>query len=173
MSKWGDRPHWAFDAVYLGADRHGEWCAVLEGTAITRPGVELSAVATQVVLSPAADQELGRWWVATFHDENGPTWGNAGVPVAVYVDMATPPTWEGTTLRSVDLDLDVVRGTTGRVWIDDEDEFAEHRVLYDYPDDVVREAMSSCDRVHRAMLDRTAPYDGRAHLDWLERARAL
>ncbi|WP_180935649.1 DUF402 domain-containing protein [Nocardioides ungokensis] len=36
-------------------------------------------------------------------------------------------------LRAVDLDLDVVRGRTGRVWIDDEDEFAEHRVRFGYP----------------------------------------
>lgn len=173
MSKWGDRPHWEFDAVYLGADRHGEWCAVLEGTPITRPGVALSAVATQVVLSPAGDSDAGRWWMATFHDENGPTWGNAGVPVAVYVDMTTPPHWDGTTLRAVDLDLDVVRGTTGRVWVDDEDEFADHRVRFGYPDEVARAAMDSCDRVHRAMRDAAAPYDRAAHLPWLERARAL
>ena len=31
------------------------------------------------------------------------------------------------TVTAVDLDLDVVRGWTGRVWVDDEDEFAAHR----------------------------------------------
>ena len=53
----------------------------------------------------------------------------------VYVDITTPPVWDGTVLRAVDLDLDVVRGNTGRVWVDDEDEFADHRVRFGYPDE--------------------------------------
>jgi hypothetical protein len=173
MSKWRDRPHWEFDAVRLGEDAHGEWCAVVEGTPISRPGVTLTAAATQVVLSPRAGSDGGGWFMATFHDVGGPTWGHAGVPVAVYVDITTPPAWDGSTLRAVDLDLDVVRGESGRVWIDDEDEFAQHRTELGYPDEVVQEAMAACDRVHRAMLDRRPPYDGQAHLGWLDRARGL
>jgi protein associated with RNAse G/E len=52
----------------------------------------------------------------------------------------------------VDLDLDVVRGRTGRVWVDDEDEFADHRVRFGYPDDLVRLAAASCDDVHEGVL---------------------
>ena len=47
--------------------------------------------------------------------------------------MATPPYWDGDVLRSVDLDLDVIQGLSGRVWVDDEDEFADHRVRWGYP----------------------------------------
>ena len=55
--------------------------------------------------------------------------------------MATPAVWHGEDLvRAVDLDLDVIRGTTGRVWVDDEDEFAEHRVSLGYPDEVIEQA---------------------------------
>ena len=67
------------------------------------------------------------------------------------------------------LDLDVLRGASGRVWIDDEDDFAEHRISLDYPEVVVAHAGLSCDHVHRLMHDRIAPFDGHAHLRWLAR----
>lgn len=173
MSKWGERPHWEFDAVFLGSDEHGDWCGIPAGTHMSRPGAEFVAPVTQVGLSPGEETTAGRWWLATFHDEGGPEWSTLGAPVQTYVDMTTPPVWDGSVLRAVDLDLDVVRGTTGRVWVDDEDEFAQHRVAFDYPEDVVSQAMASCDRVRTAMLEQRAPYDGTTHLPWLARARQL
>jgi protein associated with RNAse G/E len=118
----------------------------------------------QVGLSPAPGPDEDRGWLATFHAPGG--------QVKVYVDMTTPPAWDGHNLTAIDLDLDVVRGNSGRVWVDDEDEFAEHRVLFGYPDDVVRLAMDSCDRVRAAMMTGAAPYDGVTHLPWLERLSA-
>ncbi len=90
----------------------------------------------------------------------------------VYVDITTPPLWDGTVLRAVDLDLDVVRGNTGRVWVDDEDEFAEHRVRYRYPDDVVAAAMASCDLVQAAVAGQRAPFDGVAS-GWFARVAEI
>ena len=173
MSKWRDRPHWEFAATYLGTDAFGDWLGIRAGTPISRPGVALVAPAAQALLSPTVDSQGGAWWMATFHDVGGPAWGSMGQPVAVYVDMTTPPVWDGATLRAVDLDLDVVRGESGRVWVDDEDEFAEHRVQHAYPEEVVREAMASSDSVAAAMRAGRAPYDGRAHLPWLALARDL
>ena len=44
----------------------------------------------------------------------------------------------------IDLDLDVVRRrATGLVELRDEDEFAEHRARFGYPDDVVAEAQAA------------------------------
>jgi protein associated with RNAse G/E len=86
--------------------------------------------------------------------------------VTLYIDITTPPFWDGPVLRAVDLDLDVVRGVDGRVWIEDEDEFAEHRVELGYPDDVASAAEKSCARVHAAVLRAEAPYDG-SHEPWL------
>jgi protein associated with RNAse G/E len=83
--------------------------------------------------------------------------------------MATPPYWEGDVLRSVDLDLDVIQGLSGRVWVDDEDEFADHRVRWGYPPDVVRGAMAAASWVEAAVRDRRAPFDGETHLPWLHR----
>jgi protein associated with RNAse G/E len=88
--------------------------------------------------------------------------------VQVYVDMTTPPAWDGPVLRAVDLDLDVVRGVTGRVWVDDEDEFARHRVEYGYPDEIARLAVTTCDLVQADVLAARAPYDGTAGA-WLAR----
>ena len=57
------------------------------------------------------------------------TRGRHPVPCEVYVDITTVPVWstqpDGVTVTAVDLDLDVVRGWSGRVWVDDEDEFAD------------------------------------------------
>ena len=81
-----------------------------------RAGPEYVAPVAQVVLVPPAGP--GRRARLPGHVPR------AGGPVQVYVDMTTPAAWDGPVLRAVDLDLDVVRGATGRVWVDDEDEFA-------------------------------------------------
>ncbi|GAB3772033.1 hypothetical protein FB382_003006 [Nocardioides ginsengisegetis] len=160
MTKWGDRAHWEFDGVLLGSDHHGDWVGIPGGTFMSRPGAEYVAQVDQVGLVPARTlPEESRGWLATFHARGG--------PVRVYVDMTTPPVWDGPVLRAVDLDLDVVCGPTGRVWVDDEDEFAEHRVAFGYPDEVARLAMTSCDRVQAAVTAGEAPYDGTAAA-WLE-----
>jgi hypothetical protein len=166
MTKWVDRPHWQFEALWLGSDIHGDWIGIPVGTEMDRPGAHYVSQSHQVGLVPPQDApDPERWWAATFHAPGGPR-------VSVYVDIATPPAWDGTTLRTVDLDLDVVRGTTGRVWIDDEDEFAQHRVELGYPEEITRGAMASCDRVHALMKRGEAPYDG-CHEPWLERLADL
>ena len=160
MTKWGARPHWEYDAVLLGYDEHGDWLGIPGGTHMSRPDAEYVAPVAQVVLVPPPGPDDERGWLATFHAPGG--------PVQVYVDMTTPPAWDGPVLRAVDLDLDVVRGATGRVWVDDEDEFADHRVRFGYPDELCAAAMASCDRVHAAVAAGTAPYDGSA-ARWLAR----
>jgi hypothetical protein len=160
MTKWVDRPHWEFDCWFLGSDEHGDWLGIPAGTPMARPGATYVAPTPQVGLVPPPGPDAERGWLATFHAEGG--------PVRVYVDVTTPPAWDGPVLRAVDLDLDVVRGNTGRVWVDDEDEFADHRVRYEYPDALVAAATASCDRVHAAVAAGTAPYDGSA-ARWLTR----
>lgn len=155
-TKWGDQPHWEYAGHYLGADRHGDWIGLPIGTRFARPGVDLAMPNDQVALAPTTDQH---WWLAGFHGPGG--------EVRLYVDMATPPVWDGTVLRSVDLDLDVVQGLSGRVWVDDEDEFADHRVRFAYPDEVVAAALESCDSVERAARGSVAPFDGVTAQRWL------
>ena len=164
MSKWVDHPHWEFEGRFLGSDEHGDWIGIRGGTPFSRPGVDYVAQVDQVGLIPAPGPDEDRGWLAAFHA--------AGGPVRVYIDMTTPPVWDGTVLRAVDLDLDVVQGPTGRVWVDDEDEFAEHRLRYGYPDEVVTLAMRSCDRVRAAVESGAPPYDGTS-ARWLARLAAL
>ncbi|MCY7396624.1 MAG: DUF402 domain-containing protein [Nocardioides sp.] len=155
MTKWGGRPHWEFDALFLGSDEHGEWIGLTTGTSLARPGAVFVTETDQVGLVP---RDAG--WVATFHAP--------GYLVTTYVDMTTVPHWDGSVVHAVDLDLDVVRGAQGNVWVDDEDEFAEHRVRFAYPPDVVALAEASAAWVHDAVLHERAPYDGASSAPWFE-----
>jgi uncharacterized protein len=161
MTKWGDLPHWEFDAVWLGSDQHGDWLGFLDGTVMTRPGAEYVAPYDQVGLVPAVGlPDAERGWLATFHSPGG--------HVSVYVDVTAPVTWSGPVVNAIDLDLDVVRLSDGEVFVDDEDEFAEHQVTLGYPAEVIAAARASCDRVHALVDGGRAPYDG-SHAVWLER----
>ena len=163
MTKWGGTPHWELDAVYLGSDAHGDWVGAPAGTLNARPGARFVSEVDSVSLVPPSDGRLATH-IATFHQP--------GIWCDVYVDITTPAVWADHALRAVDLDLDVIRGNTGRVWVDDEDEFAEHRVSLGYPDELARAAMASCDRVHADVAAGRAPYDGSAEA-WITRAGGL
>lgn len=166
LSKWGDRPHWAYDAVWLGEDEHGEWLGFPAGTSFTRPGASFVGQWDHIGLAPASVDGVAPWHLATFYATQGPAWDRlGGAGVQVYVDIATPWAWDGSTLRAVDLDLDVIRGFDGQVIVDDEDEFAEHQVAYGYPPEVVAAARDSCDRVLTALGAGHPPYDG-SHCRW-------
>jgi protein associated with RNAse G/E len=65
------------------------------------------------------------------------------------------------------MDLDVVR-RGDRVWIDDEDEFEQHRIQLGYPDELVVRCRAAADHVVGLISARTAPFDGRGD-DWLAR----
>lgn len=159
LTKWGDQPHWEMDAVFLGSDDAGDWIGFPTGTHMARPGAELTSVNEQVGLVPASGTAVGQAWLATFH--------GAGGPVHTYVDMTTVPAWHGRTLRAVDLDLDVVEALDHSVYVDDQDEFDEHRVAWSYPREVVDLAMATRDLVRTAVSERMPPFDGRARA-WLE-----
>lgn len=159
--KWPDSPHWEFDGCHLGADRHGSWVGIARGTLLASPQRAFRAAADHVTLVPH-DQ----WWLGTFYARE-----DAQRPFDTYVDITTPAVWHGEDLvRAVDLDLDVIRGRTGRVWVDDEDEFAEHRVTLGYPDEVVGRALASAQEILARVQQGSAPFDG-TFMDWLARLR--
>lgn len=160
MTKWGERPHWVYPGRYLGSDQFGHWIGFRVGTHFERPGREYTADYDQVAL--IAPEDAGeRGWVACMH-------GPESVKTRYYVDISTPPTFDGTDFHAIDLDLDVVQRVTGLTFVDDEDEFAEHQVNYGYPAEVVSNAEASCARVHEAVSTGQAPFDGATHLPWLE-----
>jgi protein associated with RNAse G/E len=106
---------------------------------------------------PASGSDVERAFLATFHAP--------GAETRVYVDMTTPPRWDGDVVRTVDLDLDVILMREGHLVVDDEDEFAEHQVELGYPPVIVALAEASRDRVHRAIAEECAPFDG-SHERW-------
>ncbi|WP_182525901.1 DUF402 domain-containing protein [Nocardioides dongkuii] len=156
MTKWGGRPHWEFAGTYLGGDEHGDWLGFPAGTPYARPGAAFVADVASVTLVPRGGASL-------------PTFHAPGIWCSVYVDMTTEPVWDGAVLRAVDLDLDVIRGETGRVWVDDEDEFADHKVRYGYPPEVVAMAERTAAEVHDAVLRGLPPYDAATSAPWLAR----
>ncbi|MFW6775893.1 DUF402 domain-containing protein [Nocardioides sp. CPCC 205120] len=157
MTKWGGAPHWEYDAFHLGHDRYGEWLGAPAGTRHARPGLEFDAAVDKVVVvSPEHHR------VVALHAP--------GIWCALYADMATPPTWDLTgpvpVLRSVDLDLDVVRRDDGTVYVDDEDEFAEHLVTLGYPAEVAAAAERSCAEVLAGVRAGDPPYDAGSAAPW-------
>ena len=158
MTKWGDTPHWEMDGVYLGQDAAGDCIGFPTGTHMSRPGMSLTTENDQVGLVPAAGTAVGRAWLATFHGPGGNVW--------TYVDMTTLPEWDGHTVRAVDLDLDVIEALDRSEFVDDQDEFDEHRVELGYPREVVDLAMVTRDLVLTAVSDKIPPFDGAA-APWL------
>ncbi|MGZ4443647.1 MAG: DUF402 domain-containing protein [Nocardioidaceae bacterium] len=154
-TKWGDRPHWELDGVLLGADEHGTWLGAPAGTRLRRPGVDFRAAYPQVMLVPD-----GRGFTATFYPPGFDT-------PRTYVDITTVPVIADGQVTMVDLDLDVVLGWGGRAWVDDEDEFADHRVRFGYPEDVVRLAARTCDELLAEVSAGLPPYDGAVAARWL------
>jgi protein associated with RNAse G/E len=98
----------------------------------------------------------------------------------VYCDITSPARWEGDEeVHLVDLDLDVVRRrATGRVELLDEDEFAEHRLAFGYPEELVTHAYAAAEWLRGALADGREPFVSAYH-PWLTRvdghegARAL
>src|SRR3954447_16312025 len=137
MEKWGGRPHWQIPGFWLGRDEHGDWLGIPAGTRMVRPGRDIRSKYDHVALVPAGGDDVARASMAAFHKAPSHVW--------VYVDMTTLPVWDGSTVRAVDLDLDVIRGRDGDVEVDDEDEFAEHTVAFGYPPEIVALAEASRD----------------------------
>ncbi len=156
--KWDGSPHWRTTMSYLGADEHGHWLGNHPGTEVTRPGAAYRGTAMTVKLIP----HVG-WFLANL---NQPP-----VRVTAYIDITSTPEFgrdeEGWLLGAVDLDLDVVRTADGRVWIDDEDEFAEHSVRYGYPAEVIARARATADQVLDAVRTGAEPY-GTVWQHWIE-----
>jgi protein associated with RNAse G/E len=154
FTKWDGGPHWEMDGRYLGADEHGHWVGARPPVMLERPGRSVAEERHLVGLFPHDG-----WFAVTFYERTEPVLPEH---VELYVDITTVPRWErtsaGMTVRMVDLDLDVYRTWTGEVVVDDEDEFAEHRVSLGYPDDVIRAAERSCAAVAVAVSAREEPF---------------
>lgn len=147
--------------IRLGEDVHGIWLGARAGTFVQRGDEPPIAMERDFVQLIPRD----RWWTAIF---NGP-----GHHIPIYIDITTVPQWVRPDLvEMVDLDLDVVRRQDGRVYVDDEDEFEEHRLSLGYDERTVDTARGTAARLVLAVEAAQPPFDGTAAawLAELERA---
>jgi len=156
--KYDGRPHWQFETIFLGEDEFGRWVGGRPGGICRRPGFSFAADAHWVTLLPAD------WYVATFNEPS------SSLLSEIYIDLASPPEWDGHESRAIDLDLDVVRRVSGETFIADEDEFAAHRVEMGYPDELVERVRRTADDLLAAVSSGREPF-GSVGAAWLERIK--
>ena len=160
FTKYDGSLHWHQTMQYLGEDEHGIWLGARSGATAQRgnePPIRFDAPSVQLI--PA-----GQWWTAVF---NGPP-----ARVEIYCDIATPAQWRSPgEVTMIDLDLDVVRVRADRrVFVDDEDEFAEHQVRFGYPPDVISHAEQTAARLLAAVTADVEPFGSTAEA-WLDKVR--
>jgi uncharacterized protein len=160
FTKYDGSLHWHQTMHYLGDDEHGSWLGARAGSSAQRgnePPVRFDGASVQLIPS-------GVWWTAVFNDPPS--------RAEVYCDISTPPQWTSPDLVTmVDLDLDVVRARPdGRVFVDDEDEFAVHQVRYAYPLDVIAAAEQAAAVLFAAVSAGAEPFGSTAQA-WLDKVR--
>lgn len=131
--KYDGKLHWHQRMRYLGEDQYGVWLGAPPNS-VSQRGHEPE------VTHPSAHVQLfprDRWFTAIFNDEPRST--------EIYCDITTPVEFGEEEFTMIDLDLDVVKRRDGSIYVDDEDEFADHQVKYAYPPDVIETAQASCD----------------------------
>ncbi|WP_417219071.1 DUF402 domain-containing protein [Arthrobacter sp.] len=164
--KYDGGAHWVVPGRYLGADRHGHWVIQPQGSLVSRPGAGFAAASDAVCLFPHQGD-----WVATCYDDSHP----AGL--RLYIDVSCNLGWQplklaGWEFNSIDMDLDVVRSTTRGVYLDDEDEFADHAGSMGYPAELVRRLQGAADDLLARVRTGAEPFGATAD-DWFVRGRRL
>lgn len=164
--KWDGSPHWQHDCVYLGSDEHGDWVGQRSGWRSERPGRDTVSEGDNVTLIPPSGE-----YAATL---------NATHPhIAIYIDVAWDVRWDATATGAaeptgIDMDLDVVRARDGRgIWIDDRDEWDEHRVEHGYPPEIVDRLEQVALALEAEVRAERTPYDGETAARWLAVLAAL
>lgn len=159
--KWNGGLHWVNDCVYLGGDRWGDWLGQPAGWRNARPGREFVAEVPAVMLVPPSGD-----FVLTVNA--------APHRVRVYIDIAWAVGWQRREPQGIDMDLDVVRATDGRgLFIDDRDEWDEHRVAYSYPPDVVDRLEALAVDLERRVGAVEPPFDDATADTWFARLAAV
>lgn len=154
--KWPDRLHWQFETRRLGEDEHGVWLYAPPGTIAQCGDEPPKALYGFVTCVPD-----GEWWLAEFY------WNHPWHEV--YVNIGTPPVWDGRRVSQIDLDLDVARRIDGTVVVLDEDEFDAHRARYGYPVDLIAAARKSTEAAVMMLENGSEPF-GSVWRNWLEAA---
>ena len=163
--KWPDRPHYRWQMQLLGEDEHGTWLSMPSNALAFKGDVTFETRTDGLRLVPR-DAPWCAWFTTRAGSPLPPeqTW-------RLYVDIIDGAVHhDDGSITMVDLDLDVVQFLDGRVELLDEDEFAEHQVLYSYPAEIVELAVAASQSVLDAVRRNEPPFDGAAAATWAARA---
>ena len=152
-TKYDGSPHYEFEARLLAINGSRLTLSVIEGTPLHGYRGELTIVTDFTALF---------WtdrWYNVYHNHRPA--GRRGI--LSYANVATPAQYDGSIVRWVDLDLDVLT-VAGRVVVDDEDEFAEHGQRFSYPAEIVEHAVAAKDELVRLAEAGQYPFDRASHL---------
>ena len=153
--KWPQRPMAVAVTTLLGEDAFGRWLGIRRGDPWwaadhSRNGVfEYSFV--KLVPSDT-------FWTTCFHP----------VDPVVDVDIVLPVRWIDDVLEEVDLELDILRSAEGDVSVRDQETFEQVRTQWGMPDEIAREAETTCTRI-RTLVERGAEPFGAVGQAWLAR----
>lgn len=160
--KWDGSPHWVHDCVYLGADGWGDWFGQLAGWRSARPGREVITSGPNVSLVPPSGD-----YCLTFNQ-------SPPARYRIYIDLAWDLHWEDELPTGIDMDLDVVDAVDERgLWIDDRDEWDEHRVAFGYPLEIVERLEALAVDLERRVAASVPPFDQATGDAWLARLADL
>lgn len=152
--KWDGSPHWVHECVYLGSDAWGDWFGQRVGMRSARTGREMLVEHANVTLLPPEGE-----WVLTMND--------TGHRTRVYIDLAWDAHWEGEEPTGIDMDLDVIDQQPRGIWIDDRDEWDEHRVAFGYPADIVARLEGVAVDLERRVAAHEKPFHPDVAAHWL------
>ncbi|MFJ4284479.1 DUF402 domain-containing protein [Paenarthrobacter nicotinovorans] len=168
--KFDGTAHWVVPGRYLGEDIHGWWIFQGKGEFCSRPGAAFYTASDCLLLVPRTGE-----FVATFYDDSYPG------DFRIYVDLATAHDWTPikpgvTEFHMIDMDLDVIRSTVRGVFVDDEDEFEQHRVAMGYPEETVDAMRTECAALLEAVHSMQAPFNvqdpNSPSAEWFRKGRA-
>ncbi len=153
--KWPRRPTSVTIARLLGEDHFGRWLGVARGDPWWTADRSHNGVFTESLVKLVPDNTF---WTACFHP----------VDPVVDVDIVLPVNWAGDMLEEVDLELDILRFANGSVHVRDQDKFEQVRLLWTMPEEIVTQAVATCEQIHRLVECSTEPF-GQVGRMWLTR----
>lgn len=162
--KWDGGAHWIHECIYLGSDGWGEWFGQPVGWHSARPGRDVVTGSPSVMLmSRDGDFAL--------------TVNEPPARTRIYIDLGWDIRWSTQTpgaASGIDMDLDVVKTVDERgIWIDDRDEWEEHRVRYGYPEQIVTHLEARALELEAQVTRQAPPFDDATPGRWLARLAEL
>jgi len=164
--KYDSSPHWVVPGFYLGQDKYGHWLHQPAGALVARPGTAHLAASNALCLIPHSGQ-----WIATLY-------ADALEDFDVYIDLSSNIGWRrmkrgAWEVNSIDMDLDVIRSRSQGVFLDDEDEFAEHEIGMNYPASLVRSIGREAGLLLGTVINNDAPFNAEHRATWQSKAERL